>query len=70
MTCEYCDPEFYVVYGYCLCCGRLCNPPLVNFHEDTKIYKKIIIGEILKIERSKKSCLVCVGLNHLKNQKK
>lgn len=26
--CEYCDPEFYVIYGNCPLCQRECEPPL------------------------------------------
>jgi len=26
--CEYCDPEYFYVYGYCGNCKRKYNPPL------------------------------------------
>jgi len=26
--CPNCDPELYVIYGYCLLCGKMGEPPL------------------------------------------
>lgn len=25
--CRYCDPKYYVVYGFCFNCKRRCQPP-------------------------------------------
>lgn len=26
--CDYCDPKYYIVYGFCVNCARRCYPPL------------------------------------------
>ncbi len=28
--CNYCDPKFFVIYGYCGNCKRKCEPPLFD----------------------------------------
>jgi hypothetical protein len=28
--CNYCDPKYFVIYGFCGNCGRRCEPPLFN----------------------------------------
>lgn len=33
IDCPACDPNFYVVYGYCPSCKRMCEPPLIDYHE-------------------------------------
>ena len=30
MYCNYCDPKFFVIYGFCKNCQRRCEPPLYN----------------------------------------
>ena len=30
MYCNYCDPKFFVIYGFCSNCKRRCEPPLFN----------------------------------------
>ena len=30
MYCSYCDPKFFIVYGYCGVCRRRCFPPLYD----------------------------------------
>ncbi len=30
MHCNYCDPKFFVIYGFCKNCGRQCEPPLFD----------------------------------------
>jgi hypothetical protein len=27
MWCNYCDPKFFVIYGFCRNCNRRCEPP-------------------------------------------
>lgn len=31
--CASCDPQYFVVYGYCPNCLRMCEPPLVDWLE-------------------------------------
>ena len=33
--CIYCDPEKYVVYGYCNYCGNMTRPSLHNAPDDS-----------------------------------
>ena len=28
--CNYCDPKFFVIYGFCANCKRRCEPPLFD----------------------------------------
>jgi len=33
IDCIYCDPNCFVVYGYCKVCGRMCAPPLITLEK-------------------------------------
>ena len=28
--CNYCDPKYYIIYGFCRNCSRRCEPPLFD----------------------------------------
>lgn len=30
MYCNYCDPKFFIIYGFCGNCQRRCQPPLFD----------------------------------------
>ena len=30
MYCNYCDPKFFVIYGFCRNCSRRCEPPVFD----------------------------------------
>lgn len=30
MICNQCDPNYFIVYGYCRSCGRKCKAPLFD----------------------------------------
>lgn len=32
--CTFCDPKYYVIYGFCRACGKRCEPPLWNPKSD------------------------------------
>lgn len=37
MWCNYCDPKYFIVYGFCVNCGRRCQPPLFDPRKDDAI---------------------------------
>ncbi len=37
LCCPYCDPKFYVIYGYCGNCHKKCRAPLFDLHGNMSI---------------------------------
>lgn len=35
--CNYCDPKFFVIYGFCNNCKRRCEPPLFDPKGDVSL---------------------------------
>ena len=40
--CNYCDPKFFLIYGFCGNCQRRCEPPLFDrFKENILDYEEM-----------------------------
>ena len=35
--CSHCNPELFVLYGYCTNCGKRCYPPLFDFTKESNL---------------------------------
>jgi hypothetical protein len=38
MWCNYCDPKFFFVFGFCKNCNRRCEPPLYDYENDADLH--------------------------------
>lgn len=52
MHCEYCDPSYVIIYGFCSSCGRRCEPPLFDCMGSMSILEYNKFKEKWNIERA------------------
>ncbi len=49
--CDYCDPEYFIIYGICKECGRRCEPPLFDPNGDVDFFDHLRMAEKWNEER-------------------
>lgn len=52
MHCEYCDPSYVIIHGFCDSCGRRCEPPLFDRMESMSISEYNEFKEKWNMERA------------------
>ncbi len=50
--CDYCDPKYFIVYGFCGTCGHRCEPPLFDPYGDVDFFEHLKEREKWNEERA------------------